>query len=285
MSDHLDKKSDALLPYNHSELQAAVVKHGQLELMLGEGISLLRGFKSHPQQSLLPWLIWEYGLGALVPYLDDLDQVLQQGLTWQRIRGTRKSLEMAYGWLGFSLKDVEESTSYRHFYRYQCHLEQLPNLNDVERMSQLAELSAPARSELTRVTYQFDIRELTLSAKPFGSLLSDHSGFRHHLKNGKLLRISTKRTHPEHHSFSSDTHSSGLTRKHNSAWQSYSSEILGVLRLSEPLINQFGATSVHSRQSSRAYTLDQAQWFGHWQASSWSAVQSPQVTIAHHQNR
>ncbi|AOT09356.1 phage tail protein [Pseudoalteromonas luteoviolacea] len=284
MSHHLDTKSDELLPYNQSELQAAMVKHGQLELMLGDGIALLRGFKSHPKQSLLPWLIWEYGLGALVPYLDDLDQVLQQGLAWQRIRGTRKSLEMAYGWLGFSLKDVEESDSYRHFYRYQCHLEQLPSLNDVERMSQLAELSAPARSELTRVTYQFDIRELTLSAKPFGSLLSDHSGFRHRLKNGKLLRISTKRTHPNQFSFSGDAQS-GLTRKHNSTWHSYTSEVLGVLRLSEPVVNQFGATSMHSRQSSRAYILDQAQWFGHWQASSWSATHSPQIVIAHQANR
>ncbi|MDK2594650.1 phage tail protein [Pseudoalteromonas obscura] len=284
MSHHLDTDSDVLLPYNHSTLQEAIVKHGQLESVLGEGIQLLRGFKSHPKQSLLPWLIWEYGLGALVPYLDDLDQVLQQGLAWQRIRGTRKSLEMAYGWLGFSIADVEESRSYRHFYRYQCHLEQLPILNDAERMAQLAELSAPARSELTRITYKLDIRDLTLSAKPFGTLLSDHSGFRHRLKNGKLLRISTRRTHPHQFSFDGEA-ASGLNRKHNSFWQSCTSQVLGILRLSESVACQFSAASTHSRKTSRTYSLGQAQWFGYWQASTWSATSSPQVVIAHQGHR
>ncbi|MCF2856467.1 phage tail protein [Pseudoalteromonas sp. SMS1] len=280
MSHHLNTDSDALLPFNHSDLQADIVKHGQLEVVLGEGVQLLRGFKSHPKQSLLPWLIWEYGLGALVPYLDDLDQVLQQGLAWQRIRGTQKSLEMAFDWLGFSLSEVEESKSYRHFYRYQCHLEQLPDLNDAERMAQLAELSAPARSELVRITYNLDIRELQLSASHFGTLLSDHSGYRHRLKNGKLLRISTQRAHetivnPEG---ASDV---ARKRKLNCGWQSYSSQVLGSLRLSEPVVHSFSMAAAHSRQTSRAYTLGQAQWFGHWQASSWSTMRYPQVITSY----
>ncbi|KZN66837.1 phage tail protein [Pseudoalteromonas luteoviolacea] len=281
MSHHLKTDSDALLPYNHSDLQAAVVEHGQLEAVLGEGVQLLRGFKSHPKQSLLPWLIWEYGLGALVPYLDDLDQVLQQGLAWQRIRGTKKSLEMAFDWLGFSISDVEESKSYRHFYRYQCHLNQLPDLNDVERMAQLAELSAPARSELVRVTYNLDLRELKLSASGFGTLLSDHSGYRHRLKNGKLLRISTRREHQTNVDAPGSV-TSARERKQHCNWQSYSSQVLGSMRLSNSIVHSFQSANTHSRQTSRAHTIGQAQWFGYWQASAWSEIRYPQV-ITYHQ--
>ncbi|TQF71846.1 phage tail protein [Pseudoalteromonas luteoviolacea] len=284
MSHHLKTDSDALLPINHNDLQAAIVKHGQLETILGEGVQLLRGFKSHPKQSLLPWLVWEYGLGALVPYLDDLDQVLQQGLAWQRIRGTQKSLEMAFDWLGFSISDVEESQSYRHFYRYQCHLNQLPKLDDVERMAQLAELSAPARSELVRVTYQLDLRELKLSSSTFGTLLSDHSGYRHRLKNGKLLRISTQRFHDAFVDAPGAV-VSARERKQNCNWQSYSSQVLGSMRLSEPFAYSFDSVNAHSRQTSRAYTLGQAMWFGHWQASSWSTMRYPQVITSHQASR
>ncbi|KZX00416.1 hypothetical protein JL49_10980 [Pseudoalteromonas luteoviolacea] len=280
MSHHLKTDSDALLPINRTDLQAAVVKHGQLEAVLGEGVQLLRGFKSHPKQSLLPWLIWEYGLGALVPYLDDLDQVLQQGLAWQRIRGTQKSLEMAFDWLGFSLSDVEESKSYRHFYRYQCHLNQMPDLNDVERMAQLAELSAPARSELVRVTYRLDLRELKLSASSFGTLLSDHSGYRHRLKNGKLLRISTRREH-EAIIDAPGSATSSRERKQHSSWQSYSSQVLGTMQLSNSIVHSFQSANTHSRQTSRAYTIGQAQWFGHWQSSVWSGARYPQVITFH----
>ncbi len=50
----------------------------------------------------LPWLIEEYGLGELTPYVPNLYDLIDQGLAWQRLRGSVMAIEMGLQWLELS---------------------------------------------------------------------------------------------------------------------------------------------------------------------------------------
>ncbi|KAF7783660.1 hypothetical protein PRUB_a3492 [Pseudoalteromonas rubra] len=280
MSENLTPNTP-LVPPNHTPLQRALDQHGQLTQTLETGISLLRGFKSHPNPNLLPWLVWEYGLDPLEPYLDNLDQVLLQGLSWQRIRGTRASLAMAVGWLGVPLLDIEESGSLRHFYRYQLHLDSVPGEWQLNRLAQLSELSAPARSELVRITYQLDIRELALSSGQFGDLLSDQSGFHYTLQDGKQVRLSRQRTHSERTDMSLQGGSSVL-RKRGQLWGHAHGSRLGALVLSEPPVSHLQAGISHQRAIVSHIHTQPGLWQASWSAVSWSHSQAPQLVQCHY---
>lgn len=269
-----------LLPPNHSEIQSNILNYNDLEPILGQGISLLKGMKSHPHDKLKPWLVWEYGLGALVSYIDNLDDVLQEGLTWQRIRGTKESLKMALNWLDFSSAKIEESDSQRHFYRYQIHLQHYANLNDVEKITQLAELSNPCRAKLSRITYQLDIRELKLSHATYGALLSDQSGIRYRLNNGELVRISSLRKH-QSCSHASISVKVAYQRKDNCLFSMAVYPKLGAFKLSAQPKPRYLFSSSHNRVSTRHYKLGHTYWSGGWQAQSWLNHFGPQVIIKH----
>ena len=63
--------SDHLLPPNATALERSLSLSTDLLTRLGGETESLKGFKTDPADSLLPWLIWEYGLGELLPYLPD----------------------------------------------------------------------------------------------------------------------------------------------------------------------------------------------------------------------
>ncbi|TMP84653.1 phage tail protein, partial [Pseudoalteromonas ruthenica] len=111
------------------------------------------------------------------PYSPNLRQTLQDGLAWQRIRGTPKSLEMALGWLDLPNVTIENTDSGRHHYTYQLDLGELPK-GRTSNVTKLAQLSAPVSAKLTRLYNGYDVRNQTLSGQRagFGHILSDHSG-------------------------------------------------------------------------------------------------------------
>ena len=80
--------SDHLLPPNATALERSLSLSTDLLTRLGGETEPLKGFKTDPSDSLLPWLIWEYGLGELLPYLPDPRRAIAEGIRWQRLRGT-----------------------------------------------------------------------------------------------------------------------------------------------------------------------------------------------------
>ena len=54
--------SDHLLPPNATALERSLSLSTDLMTRLGGETESLKGFKTDPSDSLLPWLIWEYGL-------------------------------------------------------------------------------------------------------------------------------------------------------------------------------------------------------------------------------
>ena len=109
----------------------------------------IRQFKSDPSDPLLPWLIWEYGLGELLPYLPEPRRAIAEGILWQRLRGTPAALATALSWIGMSAS-VEQEPPGVHFAEFQLDPGQvLDSDTAIAHLIAIARLSAPARSRST----------------------------------------------------------------------------------------------------------------------------------------
>lgn len=169
--------SDHLLPPNATALERSLSLSTDLLTRLGGETESLKGFKTDPADSLLPWLIWEYGLGELLPYLPDPRQAMAEGIRWQRLRGTPAALTTALSWIG-ATATVEQETPGIHFAEFQFDPGQvLDDDGAIANLIAIARLSAPARSRLSRIYHGWDLRRLVLDESRLGeALLSDHSG-------------------------------------------------------------------------------------------------------------
>ena len=166
-----------LLPPNASRLERALSLTADPLTHLGPASEALIDFKTNPADSLLPWLIWEYGLGELLPYLPEPRRAIAEGIRWQRLRGTPAALTTALSWIG-ATATVEQETPGIHFAEFQFD----PGLvldsdTAIANLIAIARLSAPARSRLSRIYHGYDLRRLVLDDSRLGeALLSDHSG-------------------------------------------------------------------------------------------------------------
>ncbi len=169
--------SDHLLPPNATALERSLSLSTDLLARLGGETEPLKGFKTDPSDSLLPWLIWEYGLGELLPYLPDPRRAIAEGIRWQRLRGTPAALTTALSWIG-ATATVEQETPGIHFAEFQFDPGQVLDDDDsIANLIAIARLSAPARSRLSRIYHGWDLRRLVPGESRLGeALLSDHSG-------------------------------------------------------------------------------------------------------------
>ena len=166
-----------LLPSNATDLERALSLSMNPMARLGPGIDDLRGFKFDPADPLLPWLIWEYGLGELLPYLIDPRRAIAEGILWQRLRGTPKALEVALSWVD-TIVTVEQEPPGEHYAEFQIDPGRVIDDDEwIERVLAIVQLSAPARSRLSRMYHGYDLRRFMLDTDMLGdALLSDNSG-------------------------------------------------------------------------------------------------------------
>jgi len=185
--------SDHLLPANATRLEQALSLATDSLSRLALPVDAIRQFKTDPSDPLLPWLIWEYGLGELLPYLPEPRRAIAEGLLWQRLRGTPAALSTALSWIGMHAR-IEQEPPGVHFAEFQLDpgrvLDTDQTITDVRAV---ASLSAPARSRLARLYHGHDLRRLQLDHSVLGeALLSDDSGVRHPDHD---TRLSFGRTH------------------------------------------------------------------------------------------
>ena len=169
--------SEHLLPANATPLEQALSLATDALSRLALPTDAIRQFKTDPSDPLLPWLIWEYGLGELLPYLPEPRQAIAEGILWQRLRGTPAALTTALAWIGASAT-IEQEPPGVHFAEFQLDPGQVQGSDTaIANLIAIARLSAPARSRLSRIYHGYDLRRLVLDESRLGeALLSDHSG-------------------------------------------------------------------------------------------------------------
>ncbi|MCB5204257.1 phage tail protein [Neorhizobium sp. T786] len=141
----------------------------------------IRTVKFNPPPSFLPFLVFEYGLGELTPYVPNLYTLVvdREGVNWQRIRGTPASVYKGLGWLGYTatLEDAWHGRAYWN--STQLRFSALPDADfpDLERIEGVTRLSLPKRSDLRRGVYQYDIGATESDGSVLdGSMLDTESG-------------------------------------------------------------------------------------------------------------
>jgi P2-related tail formation protein len=172
-----------LLPPNATTLERDFSRSTSSLQRAGQPVPIIRTAKRvNIPDSVVPWLIYEYGLGEILPYLgNNQRRAIAEGVLWQRIRGTPEAVRIALGWIGVEgLIDESEGGSAR-WAEYQLGLsagttgEQI--IDDIVGVTRI---SSPVRSRLQRIYAVYDFRRFVLDSSLLsdGGMLSDHSGMR-----------------------------------------------------------------------------------------------------------
>lgn len=169
-----------LLPPNATQLERDFSRATSFLERIGPPVPTIRTAKRvNIPDSVVPWLIYEYGLGELLPYLSDQRRAIAEGVLWQRIRGTPGSLKVALRWIGLDAFLEESEAGTLRWAEYQLGLERAPNgLTQIGRLVGIARISQPVRSRLFRVYGGYDHRRFRLDDHQLsgGSWLCDDTG-------------------------------------------------------------------------------------------------------------
>lgn len=131
--------------------------------------------------SVIPWLIYEYGLGEILPFITDQRQAVADGVLWQRIRGTPESVRVALQWIGIEGLIEEPEGGTDRWAEYMLGLSAATTGDEIiDRIVAVSTISSPVRSRLQRIYAVYDFRRFVLddSLLSDGGMLSDHSGVR-----------------------------------------------------------------------------------------------------------
>lgn len=132
-----------------------------------------------PPSDFVPFLIAEYGLGELTPYVVNHYDLLRDGVKWQRMRGTPAAVALGLSWMALSAAIVEARHDRRFWNSFQLYLTTLPvaDAPDLERIENVAGLSVAIRSKLRRGVHGYDVPMMVTDRKCLdGTLLDTDSG-------------------------------------------------------------------------------------------------------------
>ena len=175
--------SDAglLLPSSSTRLERDLSGSMNTLERLAAGAELIRTAKrENIPDSVVPFLIYEYGLGELLPYLSDPRTAIATGVLWQRLRGTPQSFRIALGWIGNDGTIEESEGGTINWSQFQLGLASAPvDLSQTDSVVEIGRLSSPVRSSLFRIYGGwYDGRRFKLDEHMLSGLdpLCDHTG-------------------------------------------------------------------------------------------------------------
>lgn len=173
----------SLLPSNATPFEHAVSLATDVIPRVEAGVALIKGGKygSIHQADVIPAMIAELGLGEISRFFEDPEELIQQGVRWQRIRGTPQAVDQALAWVNYQAELEEEPVRHDRWHLVQLALTRLrdaevPDLADI---AETAQLSVPLRSHVARGFHGHDVRAAELDYSILGNcILGDHSGYR-----------------------------------------------------------------------------------------------------------
>jgi hypothetical protein len=168
-----------LVPSNSTPFERALDLTGAGVIAgLEPAANAITGWKLDPQPALAPWLIYEYGLGALSPFVPNLYDLLGDGIAWERLRGTHGGMAMGLGFVGYSAELVDPPARRLAWADYQLTLDRVRDeAADLARIDGIARLSQPARSKFRRGVCGYDVPAAESAwTRLSGAILGDDSG-------------------------------------------------------------------------------------------------------------
>jgi len=189
-----------LLPPNSTVFEQAVETANDIQILLGSEFEKIRGQKyQRPLNPLIaPYLVQEYGLAPIADYFGTVEELIDDGRAWQKIRGTILATEVALAWIGYEAILVEDQNAgRRRWHLYQIDMGKLPTAATEDKLladaEYLADLSDRARSVFFRGFHGYDVRPMVWGRSRWGnSIWGDSSGIR---INGGTVKWSHGRDH------------------------------------------------------------------------------------------
>lgn len=162
------------LPPNATQLEKSLAKALALPDDLLNIADTIQERFENPADEDLPFLIWEWGLQPILPYLSDPRRALKDGRLWQKIRGTIPAGHMARDWIDINAQHEQQQDK-----RFHLHLDQLVTGYGMQAVIALTNMSKSLRSDFYRITYKLDHREVRGAHSKYGqSITATMSGFR-----------------------------------------------------------------------------------------------------------
>ena len=169
-----------LVPSNSTPLERALdLTGGGVVADLEPAADATAGWKIvNPQPALAPWLTYEYGLGPLSPYVPNLYDLLDDGIRWERLRGTHAGMAMGLGFVGYEAAIVDPPARRLAWADYQLTFDRVRDDEaDLVPIDGVARLSQPARSHFRRGVHGYDIPAAEASwTRTSACILGDDSG-------------------------------------------------------------------------------------------------------------
>lgn len=167
----------SLLPENATTFEVALAEGMETAAVIASGISAMRRIKYvSPRPSMLPFLVWEYGLGELTPYVPNIYNLIDEGVHWQRLRGTVSAVAIGLAWVGYTATIEPAWIGRRWWNSFQLRFGVLPaaDVPDLERIEGITRLSVPKRSQLRRGVHSYDVGAVELDQTPLDGAMLDH---------------------------------------------------------------------------------------------------------------
>ena len=134
-------------------------------------------YKNIPDD-LVPWLLYQYGLLPVSQYLPkNPDTAIIEGLSVQRLKGTRAGLLKALSWIGFVPDKIDLGRG-EDFGQYQFDTGKVPSFEELKGIVNLSEFAEARRDELFRLYHGLNIPPLILNSESTlnNSILNNFSG-------------------------------------------------------------------------------------------------------------
>lgn len=173
---------DSLLPAESTPyeraLEASLHERWEAFSIAAESIRGIKYSANRPQ-SFAPYLVYEYGLDFLRPFVPDLNSLIVEGVAWERVRGTPQAVALGLRWVGYTATIVQPSTDRRWWNSFQLYFGELPRFDapDLSQIEGVVGLSVPKRSQFRRGVFGYDATALILNSGRLNqSMLDFESG-------------------------------------------------------------------------------------------------------------
>ena len=160
----------SLLPSNSDPFEVANNLTRSVDLQeINAAVPFITRAKQLPLPSFLPFLVWEYGLGMLTPYVPNLYDLVLEGVKWERLRGTYAGVAKGLSFIGVTATLVPEWHGRNWWNSNQLNLDALPSVDapNLAQIEGITRLSLPFRSDLRRGMHGYDVQPAIASGSKY----------------------------------------------------------------------------------------------------------------------
>ncbi len=162
-----------LAPGNATDRDLVIAEVCDPLVRLADAYDAIRANDRSPSPDWMPWLVAEWGLGELVPYIPNPYLLCEVGPSWQRIRGTPAAIATGIGWVDYAATLEWALPRRRRWHLWQMLLDRLPDAEqpDLDRIDGIASLSDDATSHFWRGFRGWDVRPMETGMRRWGAAM------------------------------------------------------------------------------------------------------------------